>query len=145
MEQWHILAQSFEVLPVNARTYNCLRVHAESRGLTVETFTVRDVCALAKKDILHMKNMGVKQFNLLSGILSDMGLSLGTSYPAAPEPEPAPCTIRDQFAMAALTGILGAGEWNNYPMKQQCADAYDYADAMLEARKGPLTCPPSAP
>ena len=47
-------------------------------------------------------------------------------------------TLRDQFAMAALTGIL----MNSF-MGQQAAEspakastwAYEYADAMLEARK----------
>lgn len=50
-------------------------------------------------------------------------------------------TLRDEFAMAALTGIIAAQEpvtCNTRPEKR-CADAarsaYAIADAMLEARK----------
>ena len=42
-------------------------------------------------------------------------------------------TLRDQFAMAALTGILSDPELNQ-PMHHLVKIAYNYADAMLEAR-----------
>ena len=38
--------------------------------------------------------------------------------------------LRDDFAMAALTGLLASGGWQG-----QSAKAYQYADGMLEARK----------
>jgi hypothetical protein len=40
-------------------------------------------------------------------------------------------TLRDQFAMAALTGILA----NDNSLPLQAKRAYELADAMLEARK----------
>lgn len=40
-------------------------------------------------------------------------------------------TLRDQFAMAALTGIMADG-WVD---SRACKRAYEIADAMLEARK----------
>ncbi len=48
-------------------------------------------------------------------------------------------SLRDYFAAAALQGILAAysGEGLKLPAESEAAvDAYDYADAMLEARKG---------
>ena len=42
--------------------------------------------------------------------------------------------LRDQFAMAALTGILGNSELC-INISESTAEAYIYADAMLEARK----------
>ena len=43
-------------------------------------------------------------------------------------------TLRDQFAMAALTGLLSALEYGN-PADHIAQQAYAAADAMLEARK----------
>ena len=43
-------------------------------------------------------------------------------------------TLRDQFAMAALTGLLSDPERDAEPSEYaECA--YEYANAMLEARK----------
>jgi len=43
-------------------------------------------------------------------------------------------TLRDEFAMAALTGILACPEGcGNY--QTMCDDAYKCADAMLKARE----------
>jgi hypothetical protein len=42
-------------------------------------------------------------------------------------------SLRDYFAAAALTGLLGC---NDGALHEEAAeDAYDYADAMLRARK----------
>ena len=42
-------------------------------------------------------------------------------------------TLRDQFAMAALTGILS--KHDNLLSERVAEIAFDYADAMLETRK----------
>lgn len=42
-------------------------------------------------------------------------------------------TLRDQFAMAALTGMLACHTVDG-SVKALCRAAYDYADAMMEAR-----------
>lgn len=42
-------------------------------------------------------------------------------------------TMRDQFAMAALTGLIADSAWGFHDLAQK---AYGFADAMLEARKG---------
>jgi hypothetical protein len=42
-------------------------------------------------------------------------------------------SVRDQFAMAALTAVITAGE-SSEP-KKAAKYAYEYADAMLAARK----------
>ena len=47
-------------------------------------------------------------------------------------PTDAPKTLRDEFAMAALTGLSSCGE---LPITEAVKFAYLYADAMLEARK----------
>lgn len=41
-------------------------------------------------------------------------------------------TLRDRFAMAVLPGLVGVG---GYGYADATAEAYRYADAMLEARK----------
>jgi hypothetical protein len=41
-------------------------------------------------------------------------------------------TMRDQFAMAALTGLIADSAWGFHDLAQK---AYGFADAMLEARK----------
>ena len=43
-------------------------------------------------------------------------------------------TMRDQFAMAALTGLISRAHDFMFPDLAQ--KAYGFADAMLEARKG---------
>ena len=44
------------------------------------------------------------------------------------------CTLRDEFAMAALSNSLSDSEYcGNYA--QMASHCYRYADAMLEARK----------
>jgi hypothetical protein len=45
-----------------------------------------------------------------------------------------PKTLRDKFAMAALTGIVQR-EGGNRNMLVSALEAYDYADAMMQARE----------
>ena len=45
-------------------------------------------------------------------------------------------TIRDQFAMAALTGMMASDVASGWTQETVSQDAYAIADAMLEARKG---------
>jgi len=46
-------------------------------------------------------------------------------------------TLRDQFAMSALTGMMANGVGNyNESFKNLAALAYQVADLMLETRKG---------
>lgn len=51
-------------------------------------------------------------------------------------------TLRDEFAMAAMAAIISKTPWVIYPNGESvdhtgptARGAYDYADAMLEARK----------
>lgn len=46
-------------------------------------------------------------------------------------------TLRDQFAMAVLTGVLATWKPKDRPIKIEdyAKDAYSLADAMMEARK----------
>ena len=52
--------------------------------------------------------------------------------PPADTPAPETKTLRDEFAMAALIGLLAAGSmWSG----EAAAEAWRQADAMMEARK----------
>ena len=44
-------------------------------------------------------------------------------------------TLRDQFAMAALTGICASGPGRQFTNGLLAKEAYQLADAMLEERK----------
>ena len=45
-------------------------------------------------------------------------------------------TLRDEFAMAALTGLLADPRLVGMTYATYAGEAYTYADAMLEARNG---------
>ena len=55
--------------------------------------------------------------------------------PPMPKVKPASSSsnLRDQFAMAALTGLLANPRSHAWP--DEASRAYEYADAMLEARE----------
>ncbi len=67
------------------------------------------------------------------GSLAGVPLStlLDTSPGAAPVLADAPESLRDRFAMAAMTGFMAAGK----SIDHSAATAYTAADAMLAARK----------
>lgn len=45
-------------------------------------------------------------------------------------------TLRDEFAMAALTGMCAADENYDVPAETLAIWAYEQADAMMQAREG---------
>lgn len=58
--------------------------------------------------------------------------------PPDPETDTMHATLRDRFAMAALQGMLASNgaDWDIGPDKSHTArECYQYADAMLKARK----------
>jgi hypothetical protein len=58
-----------------------------------------------------------------------------SGLPLPPPPHQAPvATLRDQFAMAALTGLLADFETDEDPAIL-CDAAWNYADLMMEQRK----------
>ena len=70
--------------------------------------------------------------------MTDYGMKLSPppTFVVSPLPYPVEehATLRDQFAMAALTGLLSDPERDAEPSEYaECA--YEYADAMLKARK----------
>jgi hypothetical protein len=59
------------------------------------------------------------------------GMSIGTPGFTGGQP-----SLRDQFAMAALTGLIGSYAYPEEVSKRIASTAYVLADSMLKARKG---------
>lgn len=77
------------------------------------------------------RNLAIEQLIELPSILGQSTeYFIGKSEKQLPEEK----TLRDEFAMAALTGLI-ANPQNMNALKQNAEAAYRYADAMLEARK----------
>lgn len=77
------------------------------------------------------RNLAIEQLIELPSILGQSTeYFIGKSEKQLPEQK----TLRDEFAMAALTGLI-ANPQNMNALKQNAEAAYRYADAMLEARK----------
>lgn len=67
-------------------------------------------------------------------------ISIETTGSSAKPPEPRRIveqtkTLRDEFAMAALAGMLNSKALAHLRHAEQAKTAYQYADAMLAARK----------
>ena len=63
--------------------------------------------------------------------MNDYGFTWTTSEDLVPA-----ISLRDKFAMAALTGLLASPidrEWSHW--RRLAEDSYDMADAMMEARE----------
>lgn len=59
----------------------------------------------------------------------------GFTWQTSNEPVPV-LTLRDKFAMAALTGLLAGNEFDGLYIRARTAEeAYLLADAMMEARE----------
>lgn len=73
---------------------------------------------------------------MFAGVPSDFDVVAEWTEPDAP-PTEQPETLRDRFAMAALTGMLAAtAHDSNWPSPAEIATrASEYADAMMEARE----------
>jgi hypothetical protein len=55
--------------------------------------------------------------------------------PPADAPAPGAKTLRDEFAMAALSGMLTDRDCGDVPATAVASAAYEYADSMMEARQ----------
>ena len=68
----------------------------------------------------------------LENVLDRFTYNLGCELTARAEQQP---TLRDRFAMAALTGLLAGDSVGGLSANGAAYGAYEIADAMLEARK----------
>jgi hypothetical protein len=108
----------------------------------LDIHTLGDLLAIDRRALLRTKNMGKKSMNILDAMLAKDGLRVGWSSPqSCPSLPPASehvATLRDQFAMAALTGMLTGMLSDHFrPMDVERAAelAFETADAMIRARK----------
>ena len=104
--------------------------------------TLGDLLAIDRRALLRTKNMGKKSMNILDAMLAKDGLRVGwsspQSFPSLPPASEHVATLRDQFAMAALTGMLMGMLSDHFrPMDVERAAelAFETADAMIRARK----------
>jgi len=105
--------------------------------------TVGQLAELRYVDLMRMPNMGRTSIEEIEAELGRIGLRLvdriGPRLPSLPSAElscielPEQPTLRDRFAMAALTGLI-IGDKVHGPVSI-VDDAYRVADAMMAARK----------
>lgn len=101
--------------------------------------TLGDLLAIDRRALLRTKNMGKKSMNILDAMLAKDGLRVGwsspQSFPSLPPASEHVATLRDQFAMAALTGCLAhCAYFSNKDLEITTSNCYRIADAMLVAR-----------
>jgi len=76
--------------------------------------------------------------SLTAEIVHRLNFSFATEPATMSTAEPSPLrgmpTLRDQFAMAALTGILASPQAGDFSISSAASWAYAHADAMLAAR-----------
>ena len=99
--------------------------------------TLGDLIAMERRELLRTKNMGKKSMNILDAMLAKDGLRVGwsspQSFPSLPPASEHVATLRDQFAMAALTGML-SDDFDRW-LGRAAELAFETADAMIRARK----------
>jgi len=132
-----------DVLQLNLRASNVLKVGG--------VLTVGDLVKLRHADLLKMHNLGRKNSRLIRDALAAVGLYLKDDpeapeesvalyadfYAKQPQKRDAIATIRDQFAMSALQGLIIASKEPEINLRHYADAAYAFADAMLEARNKP--------
>jgi len=95
---------------------------------------IKDLITQTKKDILETPNLGQTSLSEIRKMLSLGGFSLFNDSKTINdyELEKAKMSLRDNFAMHALQGLLSSvGELNNRAL---VFAAYEYADMMIETR-----------
>jgi len=111
------------------------RIHNVLNRLNIQT--LGDLIAMDRRALLRTKNMGKKSMNILDAMLAKDGLRVGWSGPESfPSPPPATehaATLRDHFAMAALTGML-SDHFRPMDVQRAVERAFETADAMMAAR-----------
>jgi len=114
------------------------RIHNVLNKLNIHT--LGDLLAIDRRALLRTKNMGKKSMNILDAMLAKDGLRVGwsspQSFPSSPPASEHVATLRDQFAMAALTGML-SDDFRPIDVERAAELAFETADAMIRARKVP--------
>ena len=123
------------------------RIHNVLDKLNIHT--LGDLLAIDRRALLRTKNMGKKSMNILDAMLAKDGLRVGwsspQSFPSSPPASEHVATLRDQFAMAALTGMLSDVHFRAMDVERAAELAFETADAMIRARKvlnldSPIPC-----
>ena len=117
---------------LSVRTSNGIRL------LYGEDVTFRQVAGPEFQTIIagRVGRKGLKEFNELLKYAGD-GSDIEDTRDI-PTPKPEVLTLRDQFAMSALIGLVGTPHLyaqNDNPTGAVTQHAYKIADAMMEARK----------
>ena len=98
--------------------------------------SLEDLAALPEYKVLQIPNCGRKALNDMKNLLEEYGLQFAPNprYEGPITVNSERTTLRDQFAMAALTGLC-ANNKVQYNVKAYAGISYELADAMMEARK----------
>jgi len=112
--------------------YNCDNPEKEIKN-------IKDLADRTEADLLRIPGCGRKTLNEIKDYLFTHGLQLKPSgFDATSKKNNEPTTLRDEFAMAALTGLLANPKLAPAILREGPAwfdeNAFAYADAMMAAR-----------
>jgi hypothetical protein len=123
-----------DALDIGPRTRSVLRNfnyydHKDDRRQYKPIEKVSDIALYPRAVFVGQPNCGEYVMKQIDSILETFGLTYADGKPPVLITKTA--TLRDQFAMAALTGLLAANDASRYSIDE----SYRIADAMMEARK----------
>ena len=102
----------------------------------MKTMKIRETEAQLREMMRDPRYWRTRDSEFVKSVTDGFRALVGGDTPPADAPAPEAKTLRDEFAMAALTGLLAnAVDDGSMGAEDWASDAYLFADKMMEARK----------